>query len=103
MGSIRESISRAVSLALALTVAITAILTAQAASQAKEPPSTNPAGRVIYAGEGQTPEQQRKDESECYRWATEQTRWDPYEAHDRLVEQGYAAKQTADQAQGADA
>ncbi|UCC85316.1 MAG: glycine zipper family protein [Gemmatimonadota bacterium] len=40
------------------------------------------------------------DQLECYRWATQQTGWDPYVAYDQLVEQGYAAQQTAEQAQG---
>jgi hypothetical protein len=64
------------------------------------PPSTNPTNRVIYPSEGQSAEQQMQDQLECYNWATQQTGWDPYKAYDRLVEQGYAAKQTADQAQG---
>jgi hypothetical protein len=64
------------------------------------PPSTNPTNRVIYPGQGQSNEQQMQDQLECYRWATQQTGWDPYKAYDKLVEQGYAAKQTADQAQG---
>jgi hypothetical protein len=64
------------------------------------PPSTNPTQRVIYPGEGQTEDQQMKDQLECYRWATAQSGWDPYQAHDQLVEQGYAAAQSAEQAQG---
>jgi len=89
-------------LMLILVVVIAALLLPliSVAGHCKEPPNTNPVGRVIYPGEGQTAEQQKKDESECYSWATEQTGWDPYEAYDKLVEQGYAAKQTADAAQG---
>jgi hypothetical protein len=64
------------------------------------PPSTNPTQRVIYPGEGQSEEQQMADQLECYRWASEQTGWDPYEAYDVLVEKGYAAALTAQQAQG---
>ena len=64
------------------------------------PPSTNPTQRVIYPGEGQTEEQQMADQLECYRWASDQTKWDPYEAYDVLVEKGYVAAQTAEQAQG---
>ena len=40
------------------------------------------------------------DQLECYRWASDQTNWDPYEAYDVLVEKGYAAAQTAEDAQG---
>ena len=64
------------------------------------PPSTNPTQRVIYPGQGQTEEQQMADQLECYRWASDQTKWDPYEAYDVLVEKGYVAAQTAEQAQG---
>jgi hypothetical protein len=64
------------------------------------PPSTNPTQRVIYPAEGQDEQQQMTDQLECYRWATQQTSWDPYVAYNQLVEQGYAAKQTAEQAQG---
>lgn len=64
------------------------------------PPSTNPTEKVLYPSEDQTEEQQMADQLECYRWATEQTNWDPYEAYDVLVEKGYAAAQTAEQAEG---
>ena len=64
------------------------------------PPSTNPSQRVIYAGEGQDEQTQMNDQLECYRWSTQQTSWDPYVAYNQLVEQGYAAQQTAEQAQG---
>jgi hypothetical protein len=64
------------------------------------PPSTNPTNRAIFPGEGQTQEQQLGDQLECYRWATQQTGWDPYQAYDVLVQQGYAAQQSAEQAQG---
>jgi hypothetical protein len=64
------------------------------------PPNTNPTNRVIYPAGGQSADQQMNDQLECYNWATQQTGWDPYKAHDKLVEQGYAAKQTAEEAQG---
>ncbi len=64
------------------------------------PPSTNPTNRVIYPAEGQSTDQQMRDQLECYNWATQQTGWDPFKAYDKLVEQGYAAKQTAEEAQG---
>lgn len=71
-----------------------------AAGQETLPPSTNPTNRVIYPGEGQTQQQQLNDQLECYNWSTQQTGWDPFQAYDVLVEKGYAAKQTAQQAQG---
>lgn len=64
------------------------------------PPSTNPTQRVIYPSEGQSQDQQLKDQLECYNWSTRQAQWDPYKAYDQLVEKGYAAKRSAEQAQG---
>jgi outer membrane lipoprotein SlyB len=64
------------------------------------PPSTNPTNRVIYPAEGQDEQQQMSDQLECYRWATQQTNWDPYQAYDVLVQKGYVAQQSAEQAQG---
>ncbi len=82
----------------------TAIATAAeekpAAESSKIPPSTNPTQKVLYPKAGQTEEQQMADQLECYRWATDQSGWDPYEAYDVLVEKGYAAEQTASEAEG---
>lgn len=64
------------------------------------PPSTNPAQRVIYPGEGQSQEQQMKDQLECYNWATTQSQWDPYKAYAVLEEKGYVAQQQANAATG---
>ncbi len=82
-----------------------ALVGAAAAQQEQQepqtlPPSTNPTNRVIYPSEGQDEQQQMTDQLECYRWASQQTSWDPYVAYGKLVEQGYAAQQTAEQAQG---
>ena len=71
-----------------------------AADDEKVPPSTNPANRVIYPAGGQDANQQVIDQLESYRWACAQTKWDPYEAYDVLVQKGYAAAQTAEEAQG---
>lgn len=71
-----------------------------AVEPSKLPPSTNPTQKVLYPNAEQTEEQQMADQLECYRWASEQTGWDPYEAYDVLVEKGYAAAQTAEEAQG---
>jgi hypothetical protein len=35
---------------------------------------------VIYPANGQSPEQQAKDESECYAWAKQQSGFDPAQA-----------------------
>ena len=86
--------------ALLLAGAAAAPATAQeaaAAAPAQEqplPPSTNPAQRVVYAGEGQTNEQQMADQLACYNYATEQTSWDPHQAYAVLEkEHGDALKQ----------
>jgi hypothetical protein len=85
-------------------VVLLALVGTAAAQQQQQPqtlpPSTNPTNRVIYPSEGQDEQQQLTDQLECYRWATQQTSWDPYVAYDELVEKGYAAQQTAQQAQG---
>ena len=35
------------------------------------------AQQVVYPAKGQTADQQKKDESECYTWAVQQTGFDP--------------------------
>lgn len=71
-----------------------------AAAAEPVPPSTNPANRVIYPAGGQDANQQVIDQLESYRWATAQTKWDPYQAYDVLVQKGYASEQSAQQAEG---
>jgi len=85
-----------------LLLGIVGAIAAQEAQQQAQtlPPSTNPTQRVIYPSEGQDEQQQMSDQLDCYRWASQQTNWDPYVAYDQLIEKGYAAKQTAEQAQG---
>jgi hypothetical protein len=38
------------------------------------------AQQYVYPAKGQTPEQQKSDESACYKWAVEQTGFDPAKA-----------------------
>ena len=86
---------------LLLSVSAGAVAQGQQAEQPQTlPPSTNPTNRVIYPSEGQDEQQQMSDQLDCYRWAGQQTSWDPYVAYDELVEKGYAARQSAEQAQG---
>ena len=70
------------------------------AGETAVPPSTNPANHAIFPAKGQDANQQMKDQLAAYNWATQQTGWDPYKAHAKLVEQGHAAEQTAEQAKG---
>jgi hypothetical protein len=91
----------AATLAIILFMGIAEWAAAQEGQQPQTlPPSTNPTNRVIYPAEGQDEQQQMSDQLECYRWAGQQTNWDPYQAYDALVAEGYAAQQTAQQAQG---
>ena len=62
--------------------------------------SSNPANLAIFPAKGQTPEQQRADESAAYDWATQQTRWDPYQAKAAIDQQGQSASAAADSARG---
>ncbi len=91
-------------LAVLLVAVVAGAVAQESGAAAKEPskvpPSTNPANKVIYPSKGQDAEQQMKDQLDSYNWATEQTKWDPYEAYDVLVQKGYAAAQTAEEAQG---
>jgi len=62
--------------------------------------SSNPGNLAIFPARGQTPEQQRQDESAAYDWATQQTRWDPYQAKAQLDQQTNAASNAAGAARG---
>lgn len=62
--------------------------------------SSNPGNLAIFPARGQTPEQQRQDEAAAYDWATQQTRWDPYQAKAQLDQQTSAASNAANAARG---
>jgi hypothetical protein len=84
-----------------VALAVAALVAGPTAVRAAPPSlSANPGNHVIFPAKGQTPEQQKQDETAAYDWATQQTGWDPYQAYDKLVEQGYAAAQAADAARG---
>ena len=87
---------------LYVTVATLLLLPAAVglADTGRVPPSTNPSNLAIFPSKGQDTSQQMEDQLASYNWATQQTGWDPYQAHDVLVQQGYAAAQTAQKAQG---
>jgi hypothetical protein len=77
------------------------LATAAAVAQAGPPAlSTNPGNLAIFPARGQTPEQQRADEAAAYDWATQQTRWDPYQAKAALDQQTQAASAAAGAARG---
>jgi len=69
-------------------------------SPGREPLSDpNPTQRPIYPREDQSAEQQLSDELECYDWTCDQLDWDPYEAYDYLVDEGYAVALTREDMQ----
>jgi hypothetical protein len=62
--------------------------------------SSNPGNLAIFPARGQSPDQQRADESAAYDWATKQTGWDPYQAKALLDQQGHAAADAGAAARG---
>ena len=66
---------------LAGAMALVFVTSTLQAQQPAQPPATkSPAaslGIAVYPAKGQTPEQQAKDEQECYAWAQQQTGVDP--------------------------
>jgi hypothetical protein len=62
--------------------------------------STNPGNLAIFPAKGQSPEQQKADEAAAYDWATQQTRWDPYQAKTVLDQQTSAAAGSAGASRG---
>ena len=81
--------------------ALASVLVAATAAQAGPPSlSTNPGNLAIVPARSQTPEQQRQDEAAAYDWATQQTRWDPYQAKAQLDQQTHAATDAAGSARG---
>lgn len=62
--------------------------------------SANPAKHVIFPAKGQTPEQQKADETAAYEWATQQTGWDPYDAAGKTAAKSEAAGQAAASSKG---
>jgi len=83
-------------------VAGIAVLAAVAGVAHAGPPSlsTNPGNLAIFPARGQTPEQQKADEAAAYDWATQQTRWDPYQAKAVLDQQSQASSAAAAGARG---
>lgn len=75
--------------------------TPAAAQDRPLPPGTNPAQRMVYPAEGQDVDTQQRDQLECYWWASDNTAgWDPYVAHQELVEAGYIAAEQAQATEG---
>lgn len=92
------NVMKIVPLALALFVASGLNVQAQQGGPPKL--STNPGKHVIFPAKGQTAEQQEKDQTDAYTWATQQTGWDPYQAYGELAKKGDVAADTADASRG---
>lgn len=52
----------------------------------------------VFPTQGQTPEQQSKDEAECYNWAVQNTGTDPFELAKKTEQQKQQAEQAREQA-----
>lgn len=52
--------------------------------------NSNPTNRSIIPRKNQSEGQQFLDQTECFQWTCEQLDWDPYQAYDILVDEGYA-------------
>ena len=77
-----------------------------ALAQSVAPPSgqkTLAATMNVYAfpSKGQTPEQQSKDEAECYQWAVSNTGTDPFQLQKQAEQQKAQTEQQKQQAQSA--
>jgi hypothetical protein len=84
-----------------MMMATAAVVAAATAAHAGPPAlSTNPGNLAIFPAKGQTPDQQKADEAAAYDWATQQTRWDPYQAKAALDQQTQASAGAAGAARG---
>jgi len=88
---------------LMIPTVMTAIIAASVTTAIHAGPpslSSNPGNLAIFPAKGQSPEQQRADETAAYDWATQQTRWDPYQAKAALDQQTNAAAAAAGASRG---
>ena len=74
------------------------------------PPVSQPTGQkslaatmnvYVFPNAGQTPEQQSKDEGECYNWAVQNTGTDPFQLQKQSQQQAQQTEQQKQQAQSA--
>jgi hypothetical protein len=101
-------VTRCAPVALALIALIARVGGAQAA--AAQPPAAQPdasaafkqLSMIVYPAKGQSAEKQKKDQSECYAWAKEQTGFDPMTAAAPNTDSAAKAakEQTAEATQG---
>ncbi len=82
------------------TACVVVAMTTFAAHAGPPALSTNPGNLAIFPAKGQSPDQQKADESAAYDWATRQTGWDPYQAKAALDQQTQASATAANAARG---
>ena len=63
-------------------------------------PNSNPTQRVIIPRKDQSEQQQLSDQAECYDDVCAEIEWDPYQAYDALVDEGYAVALSWPEEQG---
>jgi hypothetical protein len=88
--------------AMVMMIGLTGTALAQAPPAPSSAPVAQPAGKslaatmnvYVFPNAGQAPEQQSKDEGDCYGYAVQQTGTDPFQ----LAKQADAQKQASDQA-----
>ena len=93
-----KTLIQRISAGAASTILLAGIVAAAAAQG--QATNTNPLGRIIYPAEGQSPEQQKQDELECYNWAVQQTSFDPIAGAQQAGQQINQAGQKAQATQG---
>jgi hypothetical protein len=95
-----ERFMRTTAAGLVWAAGAAAMLAATVAHAGPPTLSTNPGNLAIFPAKGQSPEQQKADETAAYDWASKQTGWDPYQAKAILDQQGQGAAVSADAARG---
>ncbi len=85
------------------TILIATLLAATGAAlaSAQAPPVAEPSGQktlaatmsvYVFPADGQTPEEQNREEAECYVWATKNTQTDPFELNKQAEQQMQTAE-----------
>lgn len=98
-------VKRCAPVALALIALIARVGGAQAAAAAAQPDASaafKQLSMIVYPAKGQSAEKQKKDQSECYAWAKDQTGFDPMTAAAPNTDSAAKAakEQTAEATQG---
>ena len=83
-------------------IALSIALAGAALTAAQSPPVSEPTGQktlaatinvYVFPADGQPPEQQNREEAECYAWAVNNTQTDPFDLAKRAQQQMHSAEQ----------